>query len=119
MEAAHPRAPPETLQHAGDLTWAAQPQEQQSSCGLVWVKEDGREKYRRLVFLKLFIWQAKNLNRSSSSSGVASEHRAEDGMGGAAASLGNFAVAEEDAGILAAALHQLAGKPPPRQPTGC
>ncbi|MEQ2243768.1 hypothetical protein ILYODFUR_010230, partial [Ilyodon furcidens] len=54
-----------------------------------------------------FIWRAKNLNRSSSSSGVPSEHWTganEDGMGGAAGSLGGGAVADEDAGLLAAAL---------------
>ncbi|MEQ2246457.1 hypothetical protein ILYODFUR_038682 [Ilyodon furcidens] len=56
---------------------------------------------------KLFIWRAKNLNRCSSSSGIASEHRAgvsEDGMGGAAATLGDSAVTGEDAGLLPADL---------------
>ncbi|MEQ2305505.1 hypothetical protein AMECASPLE_038601 [Ameca splendens] len=61
----------------------------------------------RLVFLKPFIWRAKNLNHCSSSSGIASEQRAgtsEDGMGGAAASLGDSAVADEDAGLVPTAL---------------
>ncbi|KAK5609650.1 hypothetical protein CRENBAI_000850 [Crenichthys baileyi] len=73
---------------------------------------------QRLTLLKLLIWQATNLNHSSSSSGVAAETWAgvsEDGMGRAASSLGDGAVADEDVGILAAALMSVGTDPPPRR----
>ncbi|KAK5617558.1 hypothetical protein CRENBAI_003948 [Crenichthys baileyi] len=106
VEAAHPRAPPETLQQAVDLAWTVLQQQQQFGdmmCAEL-QQLSGDMTWTELQQLSRDMMWAALQQRSCELVWVKKDgkHRTEDGMGGAAASLGDIAVADEDAGLLAA-----------------